>query len=288
MEPPETPQPPPDGGRRSSVPGPFRYGCATAVTVVLSLFLCCGLTLTRCAAGSLGSSPSVVPSPSPGPFAGSVVLTTDGTILLYANPDGARCRDRLVVPVDQTDRVVLRTMYLDLSFADCVRRRNAPPVTSVLLPAPLAGRSIVDEMTGDPVPYFDERTALHPTLPIPGWWTTQNAPYGEVRAAAADFGGPGSAVLAETFLRLDQKTSQPTGDVLWVIEVTGGGWRPPAGTATTPVTVRGRHGRAGDGIVVWTEGDRTYAVRADTYPRPLPRTEQLVAIAEALVPGEAR
>jgi hypothetical protein len=279
MQPSDAPEEPQPAGR--AVPGPFRYGCAFAVSLVLGLFLCCGLTLVQC----LAPSPSGGVRATPGPFTGSVVLSLDGKTLLYANLDAA-CRHRRIEVAESDTKVVLTAEYDTLGLGDCVRNWVYPPEDGFTLSAAVARRSIVDGVTATPVPYFDQRTALRPGAPIPGWPTPSDQPYGRVLPAAADFGGPGAAVLAEVFQRPDPANRTPAGQRLWIIQVTGGGWSPPAGTATTAVTVRGHPGLAAAGIVVWTENGRTLAVREDAGPQPLATTAELSAIADALVPGE--
>jgi hypothetical protein len=278
MEPPAPAEPPP-----RTVPGRYRYGCAVAVTVVLSLFLCCGLSLVQCLAPNFQAPPpsSAVPTA----FTGPVLLGLDRVTVSFPLLD-AGCWHRSIELTQDDQRVVLSASYTRLGLVECDRAARVPEMGSIRLDAPLGSRSIVDSATGAVVPYFDLRTALRPRQPIPDWPATPNAPYGELSVTAPDFGGPGSAVLVESFVRSATVNGQPHDDRLRVIQVTGGGWNPPSGTATTPVTVRGRPGRAATGIVVWSEGDRTLAVQAETYPHPPLSTDQLVAIAATLVPGE--
>jgi hypothetical protein len=282
MQPSDPPEPQTPQAAGASVPGPFRYGCALAVSLVLGLFLCCGLTLVQC----LGPGPGgeVQAPPTPGPFTGSVVLSLDGMTFVYPNLDAA-CRHRRIEVAESETRVVLTAEYDTLDLPYCVRN-SVYPVDAYKLGAALASRSIVDGVTGAPVPYFDQRTALRPGAPIPGWPVGPNQPYGQVLPVAADFGGPGAAVLAEVFQRPDPVNRVPAGQHLWIIQVAGGGWSPPTGTATTAVTVRGHPGLAAAGIVVWSENGRTLAVREDTSPQPLATTAELSAVADALVPGE--
>jgi hypothetical protein len=83
---------------------------------------------------------------------------------------------------------------------------------------------------------------------------------------------------------------------LRIVQVTGGGWNPPSGTVTVPVTVRGHPGQAAAGIVVWTESQETVAVIGGYVPASPPylgfsagshplSTEQLLDIANSLIGG---
>jgi hypothetical protein len=110
------------------------------------------------------------------------------------------------------------------------------------------------------------------------------------------FGGPGAAVLGDNFIGFDWRTNQPNGWSLTIVQVARGGWHPPPGTMTRHVIVRGHHGLAAAGIIVWTEAGHTVAVigqgpapqlpgGAGTLGRtPMPFA-RLVAIADTLETG---
>ena len=238
MEPPAPAEPPP-----RTVPGRYRYGCAVAVTVVLSLFLCCGLSLVQCLAPNFHAPPpsSAVPTA----FTGSVLLGMDRVTVSFPRVD-AQCRQLSVALIPDRQRVALYASYTPLELVECDRADRVPRMGSVRLNDRLGSRSIVDSVTGAVVPYFDMRAALRPRLPIPDWPATPDAPYGELSVTAPDLGGPGSAVLVESFVRSATVNGQPHDDRLRVIQVTGGGWNPPPGTATT----RSRFA-AGRGVARW-------------------------------------
>jgi hypothetical protein len=173
----------------------------------------------------------------------------------------------------------------DLADCDGQAHLPIPFPAEAYLNSPVGGREIVDALTGLPVPWFDERDAMR-IPPLKEW--TGSGSVGDIATFAADFGGAHAATFAMTYRGTGEDATPSPHDRLWIINSKGGAWTPPASTAVTPVTVRGRPGRAAAGIVVWEEGGLTLAVRWDTENRPRPTTEQLVAIAATLMPGEGR
>jgi hypothetical protein len=240
-------------------------------TWVVVVFLCFALLFIGWAAvqglasGSLGlparNRPVVMTTPEA--ITGSVLLVSDGVTILYTDPDGM-CRDPRLTVTESATQVALSLTVSYVRLFDCSYGPPQPsPTTSATLAHPLGTRALVDARTGKAVPYFDQRRELFlNSTTLPFMWTQDtNPPYADASTEEPFFGGPGAAVLVETYLGI-QRTA--AGNILYshiqIVQVTGGGWQPPPGTVTTPVLVRGRAGLAASGIVVWTESDMTVAV----------------------------
>jgi hypothetical protein len=273
-------------------PRRFRYGCATALTLVGSLVLCCGLVITQYL-GVVGRDDAhPPPTPTLAPITGSAALLTDGVTIVYSD-GGDPCRDSALGATESGDRVVLALSETDYGAAGCVRAVNAiRPSLEFQLSAPLGTRSLIDKMTGAVVPCFDMRRGLTmPPGPVAGVdFTPSTIP----STSAPYFGGSGTAVLVQTFGGRDSLGYQSPFAWVKLIEVTAtDGWHPPPTTVTTPVTVRGRAGRAAAGIIVWNELGLTIGLvgagpppPTSGAPNPLTgpplSTDELVVIAAAL------
>jgi hypothetical protein len=188
--------------------------------------------------------------------------------------------------MESADRVTLFAVDKTVALVYCARDQSLVPLMpGVTLRAPLGSRSIVDGLTGRRIPAFEESRALRPAATPDGWTNESQSPYGTEVTTVSEFGGPDAATLGEVFF--DGSWADRGPQQLWIVQTTGT-WHPPATVVTTPVTVRGHPGRAAPGIIVWPENGLTMAVRWDTDPYRIPRTDQLVAIAATLVPGEGR
>jgi hypothetical protein len=88
-------------------------------------------------------------------------------VTVFANPAPGECRELIggrAVASTEPDRVVIAAFGIDRRADDCTRAGLAAPVT-VTLAEPLAGRVLVDAVTGGPVPTYPERVL--PVLPEP-------------------------------------------------------------------------------------------------------------------------
>jgi hypothetical protein len=276
-------------------PRRYYWGCATALTLVGTLCLCTGLVFVQCSP----PQESVTGDRVPVAIQGSVVVSPDGRTILYSNRDES-CVSRWMLADETPTQIRLTVSDAPIRLGTCGRfapglPRSVPaPVTAGPLRQPVGSRQLVDGLTGRPVPWFDERKALRPTLQPTEWHFSpwDRGPLVTVVTQVPDFGGPGSATLAEVFTGSVPASGAPPGatlveDRLWVIQTTGG-WTPRRATVTTAVTVRGHPGRAAPGIIVWSEGGTTVAIRWDTVRVVPPGTDQLLAIAATLTPGEGR
>jgi len=225
------------------------------------------------------------------PLTGSVLLDRGGKNLFYTEPD--RCvQPRLTATETATEVRLSYSVARGLTTCDRLdpyEGQERPPLWQGLLvyvhlADRLGVRTVVDAVTGRPMPVI-ALTDVPTLVVLPGGW--DGGRHAGIASAFSDFGGPGTATAAVGYgLKLrDRPTTVDA--MLWVVATTGG-WHPPTGTATTPVRVRGVAGRAAPGIVVWTVGRFTYAVRWDPPPDlPLPTTEALVTIANSLTPGHS-
>lgn len=237
---------------------------------------------------------------APVPLDGSVVLGLDSETVIYSPP--TPCRDSVLSADERPDRVLLRLTESDAGLQYCLRGGPARFGTvSVVLHEHLGSRMLVDAVTGRTVACLAEADVLRPSPPLSGW--DIYAPMADVTTRMAYFGGPGAAVAVENFHAVDatDQTRQPGN--LAIIQVANGGWHPPSGTPTSPLTVRGHPGLAAAGIIVWTESGRTIAIAAsrpvghspepalDTGVPPAPTqplsTAELLAIAATLTGGPA-
>jgi len=223
------------------------------------------------------------------PIAGSVVLLSDGVTIEYSDPD-TLCRTASLAAAQTRSEVTLSLRESDepspCSFGFVSSQVTPVPpldpaaailpdftsttgsLAAVRLASPLHGRRLVDACTGKALPYFDQVRALRPVL-APSRWR----PVFETSGVSSDvpyFGGPGAAVLGDNFIGFDPQTNQPNGWSLTIVQVAGGGWHPPPGTMTRHVIVRGHHGLAAAGIIVWTEAGHTVAVIGQGPARQLP------------------
>lgn len=266
-------------------------------------------------------SPQTVRSPARVPITGSAALLTDGVTIVYSDPD-ALCSRADLTAAETLGAVTLSLSELDeFGFTQCagfpswespsawpaniagaIGPRADPypypdptyPAT-VTLTSRLGGRRLVDAATGRTIPVFDQRGALRLT-DTAAWqpvFTNSGQPApanSDVTTEAPYFGGPGAAVLVDNLSGVDPLNHQRNGESLMIVQVAGGGWHPPAGTVTRHVMVRGHHGLAAPGIVVWSESGYTIAVIGqgpaidllDDAPLPFP---QLMAIAGNLTGG---
>jgi hypothetical protein len=240
----------------------LRYGCASVLTIFVAVLICSGLVLARCA-GAVNGGGQAHPATTPRPLTGSAVLRADGVSVTYTDPDGT-CRDPVLTATEAADQVKLSLTESDAGLANCVRPNQAPwfqgASSSVRLAAPLGSRSLVDALTGNAVPYFDERRGLRLPPSQTEWRNASGPPDDGIASAAAYFGGPGAAVMVQTLWGQDPSEPTITNAQLQIIQVSGGGWHPPPGTVMTPVVVRGHPGVAAAGIIVWTESGTTVAV----------------------------
>jgi hypothetical protein len=197
---------------------------------------------------------------------GSAAITEDGLTVVYSA--GAGCTAVELTAEESATRVTLTLSESDDSgLADCATAPGFPSTAEARLHAPLDGRPLVDSVSGRSVPYLSETDMLRPQFPMKDWETYTGAaadPWSEVTTTMSYFGGPDTATLVENFQAVD------TIGQLAIVQTTGG-WHPPPGTTTTPVTVRGQRGLAARGIIVWTESERTIAVLGSrTPPSELP------------------
>jgi hypothetical protein len=219
----------------------------------------------------LGFPGTPIPSATAEPIAGSVVLLSDGATIAYTDPNGT-CRGPVLTPTESPTRVSLALSETDVGIADCVRTFPVldPYALEVPLAAPLGSRQLVDAMTGNPVPYFDQRRGLHLVFGVGSVWTAASELQdGLVATDSPYFRGPGAAIMVEEMNHYERQNDTAMITVLQIIQVSGGGWHPPPGTVTTPVTVRGHPGLAANGIIVWTEAGMTVALQGYG-PSPMP------------------
>lgn len=283
----------------------LRLGCAAFAVPAIAVVVCAGLTLARCVAPSL-----LGPRTETVAVTGSAVLERGGRMLLYTAD--APCRRPVLNARETATTVSVTLTETDAGLEGCERglpaQASSGTTVGLFLTAPLGSRRLVDATTGRPIPYLAEDDALRPRQPMVGWSSGPiDDPFLEVSTAMPYFGGPGSAVLVEQFTATTGDTGSSGRDQIFVVQVAGGGWHPPPGTAQRPVTVRGHAGVAAAGIVVWPEAGRTVAVMgvlaapvAGILPGPpimarLPGgpppdgapmpTDRLLAFAETLVGG---
>lgn len=212
-----------------------------------------------------GGGPQPGAAPVPVPITGSAAVLSDGVTIVYSDPSGL-CRMHDLSATETAGRVVLSlTESQRLDDLGCAVFASGPTAqagqgspngfeatTNVTLSSPLGGRPLVDAVTGRAIPCFDQRGAL--LLPQVAGFDTSDYEPGDYSTDVPYFGGPGAAILVDT------RTNQASGALLLIVQVAGGGWRPPDGTVTTRVLVRGRPGLAAPGIIVWSEGGHTIAV----------------------------
>jgi hypothetical protein len=282
------------------------YGCGGGLVILIALLVGGALVIRQWM--DAGRQPAQVASAVR--ITGSAALLSDGVTIVYSDPNGL-CRAPQLTATETPARVVLSLSESDgLGSGRCatptLTRGAAGPVSpvdlaSVILPggpaaflpshpatvslkAPLGDRRLVDA-TGRTIPYFDQRWALR-LAGTAGW--SRESGSGSFTTNAPFFGGPGAAVLVENLLGVDSRTHQLNGMSLMIVQVVGGGWHPPDGTTTRPVVVRGHHGIAAAGTIVWSEAGRTVAVigqglarqgQLGRAPLPFPR---LLAVASAL------
>ena len=257
----------------------MRYGCGTALAIFTALLVTAVLVIMQWM--HAGATPATRTAPET--ISGSVVLLDDGRTIAYSDPNtlcgsaslaAAQTRTRVVLSLHANYEPNCRGFGLGPSQSSPVSPLdpaaaiwqpgwadpNMPgsPIT-VTLASPLSGRRLQDAVTGKVIPYFDQGAAL--SFHSPGWGSAYPwLPNGDVSSDVPYFGGPGAAVLADNLIGIDRRTKQPDGWSLTIVQVTGGGWHPPPGTVTRHVIVRGHHGLAAAGIIVWTEDRRTIAV----------------------------
>jgi hypothetical protein len=281
-----------DPARRRNGRRALRYGCASLLTLVGAVVLCCGLVVAQWV-GSVGSQAR--PATTPMPIKGSAVLLDDTETVVYSDPDGI-CRGPVLSVTETPARVGLSLTETDSELAECVRFGGLAQPIQVGLASPLGSRALIDQTTGLAVPYFDQSRGLRVVdgqTHVGSLTLTESGP---VSTNEPYFGGPGAAVMVQTFLGNDASQLYATTDFVRIIQVSGGGWHPPVGTMTSPVTVRGHAGLAADGVIVWTESGLTVAVTGTgpstssngspllTHGPPL-ATARLIGIAYALLGG---
>lgn len=291
-----------------------RYGCGAALAIFAAV-VTGGVLLIMLWLNAGSSIRPTLPAVRV-PIAGSVVLMSDGMTVVYSDPN-ALCGTASLSAAETRTGVML-SLYesADAGQATCPGLRfgstqptpvppfdpagailpadpvlattPVPPAT-VTLDTPLAGRRLVDASTGRVIPYFDQRSALR--LTAPDWLAA--FPIGDISSAVPYFGGPGAVVFADNLIGTNTPMHQLNGWSLTIVQVAGGGWHPPPGTVIRRVIIRGHHGLAAAGIIVWTEAGRTIAVIGQV---PAPRLAErlgrapmpfakLLAIADALRKG---
>jgi hypothetical protein len=249
----------------------FRYGCASLLALVGAVVLCCGLVVTG--SPESGDTPALAATPTP--IDGSVVLLFDGRTILYSNP--SPCRFAGLGATETPTQVSLSLRERDGGPLDCVGSSADEPHKTVLA-SHLGARTLVDQATGMAVPYFDQSRGLRLVVGQTPWASLTYEPRVVISTYSPYFGGPGAAVMVQTFSGFDPRGPYPTFGRVQIIEVSGGGWNPPPATVTTPLTVRGHAGLAAAGIIVWTEAGLTVAVVATLPPPPQPTAPPYVAI----------
>jgi hypothetical protein len=279
------------------------YGCGGAIAICTALLVSFVLVFIQWEGAGRQPSQAAIPVP----ITGSVVLQDHGLRIMYSDPNGL-CRTPGLTAAETPTRVMLSLSESD-GVRQCYGFRPSLGLPSPVSPANLAGailaagsaavlpsypahvglnsplgdRRLVDVVTGRTIPYFDQRRALQLTASA-DWFSV---PGGELATEAPYFGGPGAAVLVESLFGVDFRTHQPNGMSLMIVQVAGGGWHPPAGTATRHVLVRGHHGLAAAGIIVWSEAGHTVAVigQGPVLSHPPLSFPRLEAIASALTGG---
>jgi hypothetical protein len=245
--------------------------------------------------------PRPTPAATPEPITGSVVLLADGNGIAYTDPNGT-CRGPKLAVIVSTTEVRLALSETDTGLGGCGQMFGPEPFPLTVPLAALGSRPLVDALTGNPVPYFDQQLGLHLTYGAgSGWSDTSNAsglPYGLLATDAPYFRSPGAAIMVEGLTQITQQTDGwRTTSEAQLIQVSGGGWHPPPGTVTTPVTVRGHSGLAATGIIVWTEHGITVAIQGHkAAPSPTPPfvvggppldTAQLINLSNDLTGGSS-
>jgi hypothetical protein len=199
------------------------------------------------------------------PIVGSVVLA-NRVAIAYTDPQGF-CRGPVLTVTESPTRVSLALTETDDRLAFCAQ--GPQNLAEVYLAAPLGSRELVDALTGHPVPYFDAERALY-LIHTTDWSPSPSGPNGLVATDSPYFRSPGAAIMVEDFTKaVQQNDGSRMITEAQLIQVSGGGWHPPPGTATTPVTVRGHPGLAAAGIIVWTENGITVALQGRG-PSPAP------------------
>jgi hypothetical protein len=278
-----------------------RYGCGGLLVIVIAMVVCGVLVIRQVLGGG-----QAIQAEALAPITGSVAVLSDGVTIVYSDPDGL-CRTEDLTATETPARVMLALSERDsLGRYGCAGFGRPGPVSPAVLVgampggpgypvkaqlhSPLGHRRLVDAVTGRVVPSIDQDGALR-LAPAAGW--VPMSVLDDVTTSVPFFGGPGAAVLAENFIGLGPRTRQPDGATLVIVQVAGGGWHPPARTATRKVLVRGRPGLAAPGIIVWPEAGRTIAVigqgPAPRLPGPPSRAPlplaALLAIAASLTRG---
>jgi hypothetical protein len=213
---------------------------------------------------------------------GGALLAVDGVTLTVRHD--AECAEHEVSAEESRDRVVLHAVDTPLPLIDCP---SSEPYASmgVILARPLGSRSIVDGVSDRVLAVFDEHRAYRFANPPPG----SSEPPGKTTIVPDFTGLTIATIYPGPVIATDRQVRDPGpvryAQLLWVVQTTGA-WTPPATLARTPVTVRGHPGEAAPGIVVWAERGYVLAIRYDTAPWLVPSTDQLLALAATLIPGE--
>jgi hypothetical protein len=275
--------------------GVLRWTLAIVYTLIGSCCVCGSLVAVQALLG--GGSPATTRAP----ITGSVVVLpwsypgiAVAADIIYSDPNGLCRGPKLTVTETDTEVALSLTESDGLLFA-CGRGQSEDTPESVTIAKPLGTRRLVDALTGDPVPYFDGRQPLYlPPAQAGG------SLYGIVTSYAPFFGGSGAGVMVETYTFYPKyyllASPLDSAGYLQIVQVTGGGWNPPAGVATVPVTVHGHPGLAASGIVVWTESQETVAVIGGQSGHAVPQgvvadsdpltTVQLLDVANSLIGGQ--
>jgi hypothetical protein len=200
------------------------------------------------------------------PIVGSAVLLADHVTIAYTDPHGI-CRGPELTVTESPTRVSLALTETDDRLTECTwGLRN---MVEVFLAAPLGSRALVDALTGHPVPYFDMQRGLYLSYTT-DWSPSHGGPSGLVATDSPYFRSPGAAIMVEDLTKaIQQNDGSRMITEAQLIQVSGGGWHPPPGTVTRPVTVRGYPGLAAAGIIVWTEHGITVALQGYG-PSPAP------------------
>jgi hypothetical protein len=238
-----------------------------AAFVVAAILTFCGIGTVETSLHRAGPEAGLIAAPIIGP-----VIATDGyqLVLTLVRP---QCGDGSLTSITAT--TVTIQLQVDLIVSMCNINSPLPYTVSVMVPGGLGGRTVIDATTGHDVPVLDAAGAPHPATPLAN---TGNSVYATI---APGFGAPGATTLAEAFLVLPITGQNNT--VLWIVQTTAP-WVPPSAMVTKPVTVRGRPGRAGPGLVVWPENGFTDAVMwREPVGTPDPSTASIVALANTLV-----
>jgi hypothetical protein len=162
----------------------FRYGCASLLTLLAAMVLCCGMVVAQWPGPS---SREVTPTTTPTPIDGSAVLLSDHRTIVYSYSP-AVCRLPLLAVTETPTQVTLSLSASEGGQGDCAGFPTPEPLQRGLA-SPLGTRPLVDRATGMAVPFFDQSHGLRLGIGQNRWDAITFDPRVAISTRAAYFGG---------------------------------------------------------------------------------------------------